>query len=111
IARKNTHQNNRCIGRLLPQDVQYRSYSGGDISDPRVFLALRGKAADVVGSREEDYYFWVDAIQLAIVQPPENVLSCIAAPAKIGGIPTKEVLSPVRQKRCVLVVACTPSPG
>jgi hypothetical protein len=46
-----------------------------------------------------------------VVEPPEDVLKCVRAPAEVGGVPAEEVLLPVGQIFGVGGVAGAPAAG
>jgi hypothetical protein len=50
-----------------------------------------------------------DAIELAVFQPPQDVLDPVGAPSEVGGIPAEEICVPVREQRRVIERA--PPPG
>ena len=64
---------------------------------------------DVVRAGEHDDHFGVNALELAVLHPPQNVLRSVGAPAEIPGIPAEEVLAPVREQVGVLGVAGSPA--
>src|SRR5439155_5908736 len=50
----------------------------------------------------------VDAVELAVLEPPEDVLRLVAAPSEIGGVPAEEILRPVREE--IRIVGRAPAP-
>ena len=55
-------------------------------------------AGQVVGAGLQHDHLRRDTIELAVLQAPEDVLSRIAAPAKVGRIPAVKVPFPVREE-------------
>src|SRR5712692_6882621 len=51
------------------------------------------------------------AVQLAVVQPPEDVLNQVSAPSEVRGVPAEEVLLPVRKQFRVIGGAPPPRDG
>ena len=92
VARENRGENNRRVRRFLPAKIDERLDAFGDVGN---FGVVAGVAPNVVGAGKYDYDLRVYVVEFAIFQPPEDVLDCIPAPAKVGGVPTKKVLLPI----------------
>src|SRR6185437_3336574 len=65
--------------------------------------------ADVVGPRHQHDHLGIDAIELTLGQTPENVLSRVATPAEITGIPAEKVLFPVGEQSLVAGIGSAPT--
>jgi hypothetical protein len=65
-----------------------------DLGNQLLVPALR---ADVVGAGQDDHDLWVDPVQFAVLDPPEDVLDAVSAPAEVPRVPAVEVLVPVPQ--------------
>ena len=52
----------------------------------------------IVGADHQDDDFWVHPVNLSVVQPPEDVLNGVRAPAEVGRVPAVEMLFPVSQQ-------------
>ena len=61
---------------------------------PRVTSAtlavVAGLPADVVGAGQDHDDLRVDAVELAVLQAPEDVLRPVGAPAEVAGVPAVE---------------------
>ena len=64
----------------------------------RDFPVSAGLRADVVGSGQDHDDLGVDAVELTVLEAPEDVLGLVGAPSEVAGIPAPEVLPPVRQE-------------
>ena len=67
------------------------------------------RRADVVGAGQHHDDLRLHAVQLAVGEPPEDVLRRVAAPAEVGRVPAVEVLLPVGEE--VGVVGGAPAAG
>ena len=47
-----------------------------------------------LGAGKQHNHFRVDAIEFAVVQPPEDILGHVGAPPEIGRIPAEEITLP-----------------
>jgi len=92
VARENRGENDRRVRRLFPAKIDQRLDAVGDVGN---FGVVAGSAPEVVGARKYDDDLGVYLVELAIFQPPENVLDRVRTPAEVGSIPTKEVLPPI----------------
>ena len=106
VAREDGGQDDRRRGRLLPASVDDRLEAPGDVGHLGL---VAGLLADVVGAGEEHDDLRVDAVQLAVLQAPQDVLRPIPAPAEVAGIPAVEGLLPMGQE--VRVVEGAPATG
>src|SRR5690606_40745216 len=98
-------QDDRRTGSLPAADVDDR------LDPPHDAFHLGGTAgltSDVVRAGENDDDLRVHAVELAVLEAPEDVLGPVAAPCEVGGVPAVERLAPVREE--VRVVESTPSP-
>ena len=91
VARENAGDDDGGLGRLGAHDAQDRLKSEGDV--------FRRCSAEVVRARLQDDDLWIDAVQLAVFEAPEDVLNPIGAPAEIAGVPAEKVGAPVCDRR------------
>ncbi len=79
--------------------------------DGAVDAVRRQSAADVVGARQQHDHLRIDAIELAVLQPPQDVLDAVGAPAEVRRVPSEEVLLPVLQQLRIVGGAPAPRDG
>ena len=104
VARKDGRQDDRRVRRLLTAEIDDRLHTPHDLGDRCLIAGLR---AHVVGAGQQDDHLGIDAIELAVLEPPQDVLRAVRAPAEVGRIPAVEVLLPVGDE--VGVVGRAPS--
>lgn len=107
-ARKNPGQDDGGVGRLLLANVEYGLDTFCDVLD--LGIAPR-TAADVIDSRQDDDDLWVDPVEFAVIETPEDILNQVGAPTKVRGIPAVEIGCPVFQICLVLRIAGAPPTG
>jgi hypothetical protein len=95
VARKDGGEDDRRLRRLLLADVHNRSQAPRDLCHLRSVARL---GAHVVGPGQNHNHLGVDAVELAILEAPEDVLCLVGAPSEVGRIPAEEILTPVREK-------------
>src|ERR1041384_3847561 len=66
---------------------------------------------EIIGASHQNDDPGMNPVQFSILQPPEYVLNRVTAPPKIGGVPSEEILVPIRQQLVVLRVARAPPPS
>src|SRR5262245_44299890 len=79
VARKNRHQHDRRARRLAAADIDEGLHAARDVGDLRRVARSR---SDVVRPGEDDYDFRMDAVELAVLEPPQDVLNLVGAPAE-----------------------------
>src|SRR5207247_4686266 len=92
-------------GRLSAACVQNRFDPARDIVDRR---GGRRYAPNVVRAGEHDDDLRVDAVELTVLEPPQDVLRLVGAPSEIGSVPAEEILRPVREE--LRIVGGAPAP-
>jgi hypothetical protein len=60
------------------------------------------RAADVVRPGQQHDHLGMDAVQLALLEAPQDVLCLVGAPPEIGRVPAEEVLRPVCEQRRIV---------
>ncbi len=82
-------------GAFLRHETDDRLQPSSNVGDLGV---VAGLLPDVVGAGEQYDDLRVDAVQLAVLEPPEDVLRAVPAPAEVAGVPAVEGLRPVGQE-------------
>src|ERR1700693_106521 len=109
VAREDAGDDHNGFGRFASNRRHDSLYSFGDISNYGILRTSRNGAADVVRACQQNDDLRVRVIQLAVIQPPEDVLNSIRPPTEVGGIPAEEVLVPIGEQ--LRVIRRAPSPG
>ena len=107
VAREDGCQDDGRRGGLRLHDAQDCFETPVDVGHLGVVASGRHGRAHVVGTGEQNDDLWVDAVQFAVFQAPQDVLHGVGAPAEIGRIPAEEILLPVGQQ--LGVVGCAPA--
>jgi hypothetical protein len=108
VARKDSHHDNHRVWSLRLHDPQHCSQTCRHVLHGRVDAACRNPRADVVRARQQHNHLRIDPIELAVLQPPEDVLDTVRAPPEIRRVPTEEVLVPVLEE--LRIVSRPPPP-
>ena len=69
IARKDAHQNDRCVGSLLSENIKNGIDATWDLAGSRI-IHLRGLFADIICAGQQHNDLWIDVIKLTIVEAP-----------------------------------------
>ena len=83
VTREYAREDDRGLGRLLAADRQHGFHPCGHLHDPGIVISSKRLIADVVGAGEDDDDLGLHIVQLAVVEPPEDVLNGVAAPANV----------------------------
>jgi hypothetical protein len=95
VAGKDRRQDDGRLRRFCTAQIDDGLDPTRDVRD--LGLAAR-LPAHVVGARLNDDDLRVDTIDLAVREPPQNVLDAVSAPSEVRSIPAEEVLSPVGEE-------------
>ena len=77
-AGEDAEQQDLGLGELLAERLDDRLDAVGDL--------VGGVGADVVGADHQHDDLGVDPVDLAVLEPPEDVLGAVAADAEVGGV-------------------------
>src|SRR5262245_20461194 len=72
-------------------------------------VVTRRSGGQIIRAGEDYDDFGINVVEFSVLQSPENVLSCIASPTKIRGVPAEEVRLPVLHEGCVLGIGASPT--
>ena len=82
------------VGGLLLHHSQDGCETARDVLHLGIVAPGRHPGAHIVRSGEQDDDLRMDAVQFAVLQSPEDVLSGVCAPSEIGRVPAEKVLRP-----------------
>ena len=105
VAREDRRHNDGGLRRLAAARVDHGPQAACDV---RGLVGTAGLDADIVGAGKDHDHLGIHAVQLAVDEPPQDVLDPIGAPPEVRGIPSVEAGAPVGQQ--FRIIGGSPSP-
>src|SRR5271170_2097141 len=95
VSWEDTNDNDRRRGRLGLNQLYNRLKTSRDIVSPCVGATGHRLIADVIRPGEQNNDLGIYSVEFAVLEPPENVLRLIGAPAEVRRVPAEEALPPI----------------
>ena len=109
-ARRDARDDDDSARRFLPHHIEDCASALHDLADKSLVDAVAPGGTHIVRPRQQHDDLRLNAVQLAVGQPPQDVLHGIAAPPEVGRVPAEEVAPPVVEELAILRLARAPAP-